>query len=41
MERTDISVARFPDHTQAEVAVKALAPPLAGRSTDRMLSTNT
>lgn len=25
MERTDISVARFPDHTQAEVAVKALA----------------
>jgi hypothetical protein len=25
MERIDISVARFPDHTQAEVAVKALA----------------
>ena len=25
MERTDISVARFPDHAQAEVAVKALA----------------
>ncbi len=25
MERTDISVARFPDHTQAETAVKALA----------------
>ena len=24
MERTDISVARFPDHAQAEVAVKAL-----------------
>ena len=25
MERTDISVARFADHTQAEMAVKALA----------------
>ena len=25
MERTDISVARFPDHAQAETAVKALA----------------
>jgi len=25
MERTDISVARFPDHTQAEIGVKALA----------------